>query len=94
MSVFRRLFSKKIDPNTMLSRKSVLFNQFDFLLDTLENNKFDIVYMENLKQPLTQDERVYFIQQIDRIESAKKVLLWMKSNVDTNEKFWKKLLKW
>ena len=78
----------------MLSRKSVLFNQFDFLLDTLENNKFDIVYMENLKQPLTQDERVYFIQQIDRIESAKKVLLWMKSNVDTNEKFWKKLLKW
>jgi len=94
VSIFLRLFSKKVDPNSVLSRKAVLLNQFDFLLDTLENSKFDIVYMENLKQPLTPDERVYFTQQIDRIESAKNVLLWMRSNVISNEKFWKKFLKW
>lgn len=94
MNFIKKLLFKKIDPDSVVSRKSVLINQFDFLIDTLEHNKFDIMYMENLKNPLTSDERIYFIQQVDRIESAKRVALWMKSNVIANEKFWKKLLKW
>lgn len=94
MNFIRKLILRKIDPESVLSRKSVLINQFDFLMDTLENNKFDIMYMENLKNPMTPDERIYFIQQIDRIESAKRVVSWMKSNVVSNEKFWKKLLRW
>jgi hypothetical protein len=68
--------------------------QLDFLLDTLENNKFDILYMENLKNPLTHDEQVYFIQQIDRIESAKKILLWMKDNAQQNTPLWRRFLRW
>lgn len=89
-----RLFGKKIDPSTVLARKDGLIRQMDFLLDTLEHNKFDILYMENLKHPLTPDEQVYFIQQIDRIESAKKILLWIKENVKENTPLWRRLLKW
>jgi hypothetical protein len=66
----------------------------DFLLDTLEHSKFDILYMENLKNPLTPDERVYFIQQIDRIESAKKILSWMKGNITDNTPFWRRFVRW
>lgn len=89
------LFNKKTsDSQNMLYRKSGLLNQIDFLLDTLENNKFDILYMENLKQPLSPDEKVYFIQQIDRIESAKNILFWLKGNIKTNESFWKRFLRW
>ena len=69
-------------------------NQIDFIIDTLEHNKFDIVYMENLKNPLTPEERIYFIQQIDRIESAKNVLFWLRTNVKVNTSFWKKFLRW
>lgn len=92
MKLFSKLFSKNAD--ALVYRKSALLSQFDFLLDTLENNKFDILYMENLKAPLTTDEKIYFMQQIDRIESAKKTLLWMKANVNSNGTFWKRLLKW
>lgn len=92
--MFMKLFRKRVDPTTALARREGLFRQMDFLLDTLEHNKFDILYMENLKNPLTPDERVYFIQQIDRIESAKNILLWMKENIKENTSFWRKFLKW
>lgn len=94
MSLFTKLFSKKTNQEALLHRQSTLINQFDFLLDTLENNKFDILYMENLKNPLTTDEKLYFTQQIGRIESAIKVTSWMKNNVIHNGSFWRRLLKW
>jgi hypothetical protein len=84
----------KLGPITLLARRDNLLSKMDFVLDTLENSKFDILYMENLKNPLTPDERVYFIQQIDRIESAKKTVLWMKENAKNNTPFWRRLLKW
>lgn len=50
--------------------------------------------MEKLKMPLSPDEKIYFMQQIDRINSAIKILLWFRGNVCENEKFWKKFFKW
>lgn len=95
MSIFSRLFKRvPKDPNLLLHRKDVLNRQLDFLADTLENSKFDIVYMENLKAPLTPDERVYFLQQVDRLESAKNIIWWLKTNVNSHETFWKRFLKW
>lgn len=94
MKLLQKLLFRRIDPEKYAHRKDVLLNQFDFLLTTLENNKFDILYMERLKQPLTPDERIYFMQQLDRIESAKNVIVWMKNNVLNNENFWRKLLRW
>lgn len=90
-----KLFSRKTsDDSSMLYRRDNLLTQMDFILDTIEHSKFDILYMERLKNPLTPDERVYFIQQIDRLESAKKTLLWMKENAKTNSSFWKRFLRW
>jgi len=50
--------------------------------------------MENLKMPLTSDQKIYFVQQIDRINSAIKILLWFRENVRLNEKFWTKFFNW
>jgi hypothetical protein len=57
-------------------------------------NKFDIVYMEKLKMPLSPDEKIYFMQQLDRINSSLRILLWMRDNVQVNENFCKRFLKW
>jgi hypothetical protein len=54
----------------------------------------DIAYMEKLKMPLSHDEKIYFIQQIDRLNTSVKILRWMKDNVERNETFWTKLLRW
>lgn len=89
-----KFFRKTTEEDPFIHRRDTLLAQFDFILDTLENNKFDILYMENLKSTLTNDEKIYFIQQIDRIESAKKILLWMKNNAKNNDSFWKRLLRW
>jgi hypothetical protein len=95
VSIISRFFRKSSkDPNSLLHRKDVLVRQLDFLADTLENSKFDIVYMENLKAPLSPEERVYFLQQVDRLESAKNIIWWLKSNVISHETFWTRLLKW
>lgn len=94
MRLLQKLFSKSRSAEALAYRKSAVITQLDFLLDTLENSKFDILYMENLKSSLTTEERIYFIQQIDRIESAKKILTWMKFNVTNNDKFWKRFLRW
>ena len=80
--------------NMFSARRDGLVRQIDFLLDTLDHNQFDIIYMENLKNPLTQEEKVYFIQQIDRIQSAKAILTWMRGNVINNTPFWKRFLRW
>lgn len=75
-------------------RKQTLLVQIDFLLDTLAMNKLDIMYMENLKMPLSPDEKIYFTQQIDRINSAINVLLWMRENVCKNKNLWIKFFNW
>jgi len=90
-SVFRRKKSKSSD---FIHRKSNLIIQLDFLIDTLNMNKMDLMYMESLKMPLTSDQKVYFIQQIDRINSAIKILLWFRENVKLNERFWTKFFNW
>jgi len=94
--MLQKIFGKKIgqDSGGLLHRKDTLVTQIDFLLDTLEINKFDILYMEKLKMPLTSEESVYFLQQIDRIESSKRILLWMRNNIQSNSSFWKRLLRW
>jgi len=75
-------------------RKNNLVTNIEFLIQSFELSKFDIMYMENLKKPLTHDEQIYFVQQIDRINSSIKILNWMKDNVKSNQSFWRKLLKW
>jgi hypothetical protein len=70
-----------------------VINQLDFLIDTLCMSKMDISYMERLKMPLTPDETIYFTQQIDRINSSLKILLWMRENVVVNDSFWRKFLR-
>jgi len=57
-------------------------------------SKFDIVYMEKLKMPLSPDEKIYFMQQLDRINSSLRILLWMRDNVQVNENFWQRFLRW
>lgn len=57
-------------------------------------NKLDIVYMENLKMPLTQEEKIYFVQQLNRIEQSIKILTWMRTKVLENSRFWRKLVSW
>lgn len=57
-------------------------------------SKFDIMYMEKLKMPLSPDEKIYFMQQVDRLNSSLRILLWMRDNVQINENFWKRFLKW
>jgi len=94
LSKITNIFKRTKETDEPTHRRDVLIRQFDFILDTLENNKFDIVYMENLKNPLTSNEKVYFLQQIDRIESAKGIVLWMRDNASRNTSFWKRLLKW
>lgn len=85
---------KKSRKEDFLYRKSNLIVQLDFLIDTLNMNKMDLLYMENLKMPLTSDQKIYFVQQIDRINSAIKILLWFRENVRLNEKFWTKFFNW
>ena len=80
--------------NNLEYRKSGLVNNIDFIIDTLEQSKMDILYIEKLRMPLTSDEKVYFLQQIDRLNSATKILLWIRKNILSNETFWKKLLRW
>jgi hypothetical protein len=94
LSKIVNMFRHPKSPRPAPHRLDVLIRQFDFILDTLENNKFDIVYMENLKNELTSSEKVYFLQQIDRIESAKGIVLWMRDNASKNTTFWERLLRW
>jgi hypothetical protein len=78
----------------MPHRRTNLLSKVDFIIDTLEMTKLDIVYMEKLKMPMTPDERIYFTQQVDRINSTILVLIWMRHNIENNQKFWKKFLHW
>ena len=48
-------FRKNPQDNSPLHRKDTLLSQLDFLFDTLEMNKFDIIYMENLKKILNEE---------------------------------------
>jgi len=80
--------------NNLEYRKNGLVANIDFILDTLEGNKIDILYMEKLKMPLSYDEKIYFLQQLDRINSSIKLLTWFRKNIVINEKFWKKFLRW
>ena len=93
IKLFKR--SKTADLHSNLYyRKTGLLRQIDFLATTLENAKFDIVYMENLKMPLTPDENIYFLQQVDKINSSLKLLAYMQKNINENESYWKKFLRW
>lgn len=73
-------------------RKVNLLSKIDFVLDTLHMNKFDIFFMESLKMPLSQDQEIYFTQQIDRINGAIKTLCWIRENVESNDRVFRKLL--
>lgn len=75
-------------------RRLNLMTQIDFVLDTLEMMKLDIVYMENLKMPMTQDEKIYFTSQVQRLDGAISILLWLRGNVQENTSLWSKLLVW
>lgn len=92
-NVFLRLL-EKIRSRTLSSnqkeKKILLVAKIDFLIDTLLSNKLDILYMEHLKMPLTQEEKIYFTQQVDRIQNSIDILLWMRENVLQNSGFWKK----
>jgi hypothetical protein len=90
---FKHLVQRK-KFNKYYTRKQTLLVQIDFLLDTLAMNKLDIMYMENLKMPLSPDEKLYFTQQVDRINSAINVLLWMRENVCKNQTLWTKFFNW
>lgn len=94
MSRFFSFLSSKKTTNVYTQRKFGIINQIDFLLDTLHGNKLDIVYMENLKMPLTQDEKIYFVQQLNRIERSIEILSYFRVKVLENSNFWKKFLNW
>jgi len=81
-------------PNNLFHRKLGLNRQLEFVMDTLECAKFDIVYMENLKMPLTSDENLYFVQQVDKINSSLKILEYMQKNIHENNSYWKRFLRW
>lgn len=91
---FVKVSKRSLSKELFRSRKSTLLTQIDFLIDTMNISTFDIMYMENLKMPLTPDEKIYFLQQIDRLNSSVKILQWMRNNVESNETFWTKLLRW
>lgn len=96
-TIFNTLFKKNLSSGISSNfnyRKINLIKQIDFLIDTLHMNKLDIVYMEKLKMPLSPDEKLYFLQQIDRINSSIKILMWFRDNIESNKKFWTKFLKW
>jgi hypothetical protein len=61
-------------------------------MDTLESAKLDILYMEKLRMPLTPEENVYFISQIDRINSAVSILLWMQNNIKSKKGFFNRFV--
>lgn len=86
--------TQKIEFSKYYTRKQTLLVQIDFLLDTLSMNKMDIMYMEKLKMPLSPDEKIYFTQQVDRINSAINVLLWLRENVCKNQTLWTKFFNW
>ena len=90
LSTLRRTPPKSFFTN----RKSTIITQIDFLIDTLNMNILDITYMESLKMPLSPDERIYFIQQLDRLNSSIRILTWMRVNAVSNDKFWTRLLRW
>lgn len=86
--------SERTVPNDVLIYKqNNIIKQIDFLLDTFESAKMDILYMEKLKMPLTPDEQIYFISQIDRINSAIAILVWMQNSVKTKNTVFKNLLR-
>lgn len=91
---FKLLRLNRRSSDMFYHRKINLITQLDFLIDTLSMNKLDLMYLENLKMPMTSDQKVYFLQQIDRINSSIKILLWLRENVCRNEKLWTKFLNW
>lgn len=83
--------SERTIPNdVIIYRQNNLIKQIDFLLDTLESAKMDMLYMEKLKMPLTPEEQIYFISQIDRINSAITILVWMQNLVKAKRGFFSK----
>lgn len=93
LNLLRRILFKTTSIDVQ-HRQTNLLKQIDFIIDTLSMSKFDILYMENLKMPLAPDERIYFTQQVDRINSTINTLLWMRHNIETNQSFWKNFLRW
>lgn len=65
------------------------------VIDILENCKFDIVYMDNLKQPLNDYEFRYFQDQVARINGAIHFLTWFRDNMIIKERksFWERIWK-
>lgn len=95
LGVVRRILRKNARATEVSQehRKEAVVRQLDFIIDTLQMNKFDIFFMENLKMPLTHDEQIYFTQQVDRINSAVQSLEWMRENVCSTENFFLKFLR-
>lgn len=77
-------------------RKKSLVSNIDFLIDSFLMCKFDIIYMQKLNIPLSDQDKIYFEQQIDRLNHSIKILSWMRNNIMDNSKpkFWRKFLKW
>jgi hypothetical protein len=84
--------NRTIPNDVVLYKQNNLVKQIDFLMDTLESAKLDILYMEKLRMPLTPEENVYFISQIDRINSAVSILLWMQNNIKSKKGFFNRFV--
>ena len=85
-------FSTKDLSSKLDCRQHNLIQKIDFVIDTLESAKLDIFYMERLKLPLTTDEQIYFVQQVDKINGAIQILLWMRKNMMSKNRFWRYFL--
>lgn len=74
------LFKKKVAKNTEMSYNTTIesdiptMEEIDFIINTIENSRLDVAYIEQINLRMSQDERLYLIGQMDKLNKSINIL--------------------
>jgi len=81
LNLIKKIVAKntKIDYTTTVDKIDIPNNDdIDFIINTIENSKLDVVYIEQINLRISQDERLYLIGQMDKLNKSIKILKSLK----------------
>jgi hypothetical protein len=77
LNLFKKIIVKEqeIEYNDTANKSMSPSNEdIDFIIETIQNSKMDVTYIEQINLYMSQAERLYLIGQMDKLEKSIKIL--------------------
>jgi hypothetical protein len=77
LNLFKKIIVKEqeIEYNDTANKSMSPSNEdIDFIIETIQNSKMDVAYIEQINLYMSQAERLYLIGQMDKLEKSIKIL--------------------